>query len=65
MPSKNEAEAKVRAAFSGKLPITKDNALDIFQALIDAGRVRIPSSGRNGADMPKDDRRRDNDPKPA
>ena len=64
MRSKKEAEAKVRAAFSGKTPITKDHALDIFQALIESGRARIPSSGRNGADMPNDNRRRDNDPKP-
>jgi hypothetical protein len=63
MQSKKEAENKVRAALSGKTPITKNNALELFQALIDAGRVRVPSSGRNGADMHDTDRLRGDAPK--
>ncbi|MCV9964777.1 hypothetical protein OIU34_23070 [Pararhizobium sp. BT-229] len=52
MPSQTEAEKKVRDFMTRKVPLTKDNALEALRAMMDAGRVRAPSSGRNGADMP-------------
>lgn len=55
MASQQEAEKKVRDFMSGKVPVTRDNAMEAFRAMIDAGRVRAPSSGRNGADIPRQD----------